>query len=515
MPVAAAIHSRVGPHVPAGPSHMTARQAPIIPPLKGEVGEQSEPGGVGCNNLGRQSNSTRPPVASLRRIADAMRRRSLRLRTAAEGRLCSRERGGTPSPLPPYPRVAVESLRGALLWLTGLAGAFVSIEPSPYELVAIATLLVFLPSGISLRRELAPLLLLLVLMNVGFAIAVVPVSGEMKPVTWVLISVFLAVTAVFYAAMLASNTRERLDFLLRGYAVAALIASIIGIAGYFRLFGDASELFLLYGRARGTFNDPNVLGAFLVLPALLAWQRVLGGRRVVRSSLALLIMLIALFLTFSRGAWGQLAFAGIVLMAVTFVTSRSANERLRIVLVAAGGVLGLALLVTVLLSIGQVSELFSERASLEQSYDLGHYGRFGRYMLGADVALDHPLGIGPLQFYLFFIEDPHNTFLNAFMSGGWLAGFGYFSLCALTLVAGARFLFVRTPWQPVYQAIYAAYLGVIGESVIIDIDHWRHYFLILGVLWGLMAASRRFVAGVAGGSAPTVEGDLARRAARA
>ena len=43
-------------------------------------------------------------------------------------------------------------------------------------------------------------------------------------------------------------------------------------------------------------------------------------------------------------------------------------------------------------------------------------------------------------------------------------------------------------------AVYAAYLGV-AESAIIDIDHWRHYFLILGVLWGLMAASRPYLAG--------------------
>ena len=35
---------------------------------------------------------------------------------------------------------------------------------------------------------------------------------------------------------------------------------------------------LVFGRARGTFNDPNVLGAFLVLPALIAFQRVLTGR---------------------------------------------------------------------------------------------------------------------------------------------------------------------------------------------------------------------------------------------
>jgi hypothetical protein len=40
--------------------------------------------------------------------------------------------------------------------------------------------------------------------------------------------------------------------------------------------------------------------------------------------------------------------------------------------------------------------------------------------------------------------------------------------------------------------IFAACAGVIGESIIIDIDHWRHYFL--GALWGLMAATNRAVA---------------------
>ena len=54
---------------------------------------------------------------------------------------------------------------------------------------------------------------------------------------------------------------------------------------------------------------------------------------------------------------------------------------------------------------------------------------------------------------------------------------------------GLRFAFVRTPWQPIYQAVYAAYLGVIGESAIIDIDHWRHFYLLLGLNWGLFAAS--------------------------
>jgi O-antigen ligase len=397
-------------------------------------------------------------------------------------------------------RLATESLRGALLWLIGFSGAFVFIEPSPYEIVGVVTIVLFAASGLTLRAALAPLVLILVLLNIGYAVAVVQVSDQSKPVIWVLVSAFLAATAIFYAAMLGTNTQRRLDLLMRGYLAAALIAALAAIGGYFHLYGGASDLFLLYGRARGTFNDPNVLGTFLVLPGLLLFQRMLAGRLVMRSGLLLLVMLAALFLSFSRGAWGQFAFAAVVMMGLTFLTSRSVNERLRIVLLAFLGMLVIAVLVAVLLSIGEVADLFKERAAFEQSYDVGRYGRFGRYLLGADLALDHPFGIGPLQFAKLYVEDPHNTFLNAFMSGGWLSGFCYLTLSVVTLVKSTRFLFARTPWQPIYHAVYAAYLGIVAESAIIDIDHWRHYFLILGVLWGLMAASRSYMPRVPAGA---------------
>ena len=35
-------------------------------------------------------------------------------------------------------------------------------------------------------------------------------------------------------------------------------------------------------------------------------------------------------------------------------------------------------------------------------------------------------------------------------------------------------------------AVYCAFVGAAAESVLIDSDHWRHYFLLLGVIWGLM-----------------------------
>jgi hypothetical protein len=270
---------------------------------------------------------------------------------------------------------------------------------------------------------------------------------------------------------------------------------VAGIAAYFHLFGGLSDPFVLYGRARGTFNDPNVLGAFLVLPAALLFQRILVGRpsAVVRNGALLLVLLAGLFLSFSRAAWGQFGLAALVVMALGIVTAPSASNRIRIVSIAVmGAVLG-AIFLGALLSIHQVADLFNQRATLDQSYDVGHFGRFGRYVLGAQLGLERPFGIGPLQFSRFFGEDPHNSYLNAFMSGGWLSGFSYLTLTAITLAGATRFLRAATPWRSTYQVIYAAYLGVAVEGAIIDIDHWRHYFLILGALWGLMVASRPYL----------------------
>ena len=77
------------------------------------------------------------------------------------------------------------------------------------------------------------------------------------------------------------------------------------------------------------------------------------------------------------------------------------------------------------------------------------------------------------------------------MSGGWLAGACYPALVALTLVFGFRTVFVRTPWQQTTITVFAGYFGVATESFIIDTDHWRHTFLLMGVMWGLIAATER------------------------
>lgn len=388
------------------------------------------------------------------------------------------------------------ALQRALIWLVGASGAIVFIEPSPYEIATLLATVVFLATGTRLRLIFMPLLLLLFLLNVGYTIAAVAVMDRPNVTNWVATSWYMAATVVLIAMVLSEDTQARLDMLRRGLVFGALIAALLAIAGYFNLVPGGRDILTLYDRARGTFKDPNVLGAFLILPALFALQSVVSDRlgQSLRSSIAFGVIALAILLAFSRAAWGGLAITAVFMLALMVLTGSSHRQRSRIIIMALIAVVLAAMLVAVLLSLDSVAEMFKQRASFDQGYDSGRFGRFGRHILGAEMALDLPLGIGPLQFNRYFPEDTHNSYLNAFMSGGWLSGVCYPALIFTTVITGFRYVFVRVPWQKTYIAIFAAFLGTVGESFIIDTDHWRHFWLMLGCMWGMFAAAQRYVA---------------------
>jgi hypothetical protein len=399
---------------------------------------------------------------------------------------------GFPSSETSAPRVL--ALQRVLVWLVGASGAIVFIEPSPYELVTLAATVIFFATGLRLRLVFMPLLLLLFLVNVGYSISAVPFMDKPEVANWIATSWYMAVTVTFFATVVSEDTAARLDMLRRGLIVGALIAAIAAIAGYFNLVPGGHDLLTLYERARGTFKDPNVLGAFLILPALFVLQSVVTDhfRKSFRSTIALGIMALAILLAFSRAAWGGLAITSAFMLALMVLTSASRAERSRIVVMAVVAVIIGVALIAVLLSFDSIGEMFKQRASFDQSYDEGRFGRFGRHILGAQMALDLPFGIGPLQFHNYFPEDTHNSYLNAFMSGGWIAGICYPALVFVTVILGFRHLFVRVPWQRAYLAIFAAFLGTVGESFVIDTDHWRHFWMMLGAMWGMFAAAQRY-----------------------
>lgn len=384
-----------------------------------------------------------------------------------------------------------ETLRLRVLFVMLIGSGFVFAEPSPYEIGALAAIGCFAATaGLRLRAAFMPLVLVLIVYCLGLSASAIPVLGAPKVASWVAVSWYLALTMVFFAMIAAENTAARMRVVMLAWTVAAVIAALAGIAGYFRAFPKAFELFTLYGRAKGTFNDPNVFGPFLVLPMLVAMQTFYAGGRgaVLRAGAVFAVLMVALLLSFSRGAWVHFALSAAVMTGLLFVTAGTRAARLRILLVVAAGLVLLALLLAVLLNIDKVAELMRERANLNQSYDHGPMGRFGRHVYGWQMALDLPMGIGPLQFTRFFPEDVHNVYLNAFLSGGWAAGIAYHVLVGLTLFAGLAAALRRTPWQGAAIAILATYAGLAFEGRIIDTDHWRHFWALGGLLWGLAAA---------------------------
>ena len=65
------------------------------------------------------------------------------------------------------------------------------------------------------------------------------------------------------------------------------------------------------------------------------------------------------------------------------------------------------------------------------------------------------------------------------------------TLVIITLGAGFRLLFRDRPWQPYLLCAYIVFAGHTAMGNVIDTDHWRHFYLLLGIIWGCVALEAR------------------------
>ena len=379
---------------------------------------------------------------------------------------------------------------GAVFLGVFLSG-FVIDEPAPYDLYMTGLIAIWALFGLRISRAASPLLVLLVTTNVGGLIAMTQMADLMDTPLYLSVSLFLAFTAVFFAAV--TETRPELYRLIfLAYVCSAVLTSLAGIAGYFHIVPGA-EAFTKYDRAAGVFQDPNVFGPFLALPGIYLLYLLLTGpvSRMPLLAVPLLVIVGGIFLSFSRGAWGLFAVAAVLLAGALFLQSRSGMFRLRIVVMAVAALALLVVAMLVLLQIPGVADMLSNRAHLAQDYDSGRLGRFDRYGIGFLLALERPLGIGPLVFGQIYGEDTHDIWLKMLMDYGWLGFVSYVTLTVWTVAAGFRLLLRDRPWQPYVLCAYVVYLGHIGLGTFIDTDHWRHLYMLFGLIWGGIALEYR------------------------
>ncbi|MFI5410506.1 O-antigen ligase family protein [Kaistia sp. UC242_56] len=373
---------------------------------------------------------------------------------------------------------------GTLVFLSG----FVLYEPAPSDLLLCIVVAIWAFLGLKLSRPMLPMIALMLAYQAGGLLSFTQLKVFMNPSIYMATTAFLIISSIFFAAVIQVDTERRLRTIEKSYIAAAILCSLIGILAYFGLIPYA-QLFTLYDRAKGVFKDPNVFGPYLVLPLVVLTRAVLTDK--LKNSFwrmaGILILLAGIFLSFSRAAWGLAIFALLLVTLLAFLTEPRQSRRLRMLAYIAGGILVVALLLALLLSIPVVQDLFSQRFKLVQEYDGGRLGRFERHIIGFFMIQEQPLGLGPFEFGKMMGEDEHNMWLKGFTAYGWLGGFSYIALVIWTLVIATPLVFRNRPWTAFIQSVYAVYLGHLMIHNVIDNDHWRHVFLIYGLLWGIYA----------------------------
>jgi hypothetical protein len=376
-----------------------------------------------------------------------------------------------------------------MLAATVATGALVRWEPAPYDLAMLVTLglgpLLVWPS---LRASLALPGVLTVALLLANGASLVVAEDLRRGAAFLGVTAYLVLSFALIVGWLDRLGTSLARVLLHAYAVGALVGGAIAVAAYFGLLPGAS-LMLPKGRLQGLFKDANVLGAFMVPAVVLATARLASeGRSALRWAAVMLVGLVAVLLSYSRGAWINLATA-----LVAYAGLRVVAGRVRPTLgTVAGACLALgavAALLVVVVDMPVVRDMLELRAGA-QGYD---DDRFGNQADAVALAWQHPLGLGPGATEGHLSISAHSLYVRSLVENGVL---GLWATVGLVLASLARATWAALgraddETQRLLAVVAAALAGVVVESAVIDTIHWRHLWLLLALAWVPRATAPR------------------------
>jgi len=298
-----------------------------------------------------------------------------------------------------------------------------------------------------------------------------------RAATYFGITLYLGIFALWLAAYVCSVRRARLVLVayLGGAALSAAVACLALIAPF-----PGGDLFVSGPRAQGLFKDPNVFGPFLVPAVLILMEETVAPRllrlRLLPKLVLLSVMAVGVVFSFSRAAWLNLAVGTIVLLVVLALRrggARRAMTLLVVTLVAGAALFGVVAATSSL-------DFLTERAAL-QDYDTQ---RFDTQASGVEIAVKHPLGIGPGQFERISELSAHSTYVRALSEEGVLGLLVLLALLLLTLMFASRNAILGRDTYGIGSAgLLAAWCGLLANSSFVDTLHWRHLWLVAALIW--------------------------------
>jgi O-antigen ligase len=356
----------------------------------------------------------------------------------------------------------------------------VFVEPAPPDALLMTVIAVAIATGrFTLRRVPAPVLLLLAAFLLLNLISTVFANEPHRAATYLLITTYLCLLGIWVSGFVDSPRRARV--IIAPLIAGAVITAAIGVAVLFVSFPGRSILDFSDGfRARGFFKDPNVFGPFCAFAALfvvseLLEPRLLRAHRPLKLFCLVVLALGTLF-AYSRAAWLNAAVATMT-MIVAYVLRRGGGRKaaaMLVTLVVLAGVGSVTLAAT-----GSVTFLDS-RAHL-QKYDTD---RFSAQEQGLKLAQHYPLGIGPGQFEHRVGIASHNTYVRVLAEQGTLGLFVMLAILLTSLGLATRNVVLgRDTFGVASVPLLAALCGILANSAFVDTLHWRHTWLVLGLIW--------------------------------
>lgn len=216
------------------------------------------------------------------------------------------------------------------------SGLISFIEPSPYDFMALVAIPVWFFGGFRINRAQVPILMLWCVFELSGFAALLPYWDDADARIYQFQSLYLFFTVICFTLFFGERTIERAEICLKAFTLGAVVSAFVSILSYFDIAGLGVQLITVEGRVSGTFKDPNVFGSYLMLGAAFVFQDLLIGKGVRRivSAIGFMILLIGVFISYSRGSWGATILSLTLITIFTYATSDSNAARRRIVIMS-------------------------------------------------------------------------------------------------------------------------------------------------------------------------------------
>ncbi len=219
-------------------------------------------------------------------------------------------------------------------------------------------------------------------------------------------------------------------------------------------------------RLKGAFEDPNVLGPFLILPIIYFIECEKGWRKAFA-----LPPLLLLILTYSRGAWVAMAVAIVVLVSGRRIFRIGTTTRALLLLLA---LIASAIVLVQISGVGDRIVAGIEVRSRIQSYDVQRFDVLGE---SVKEGLASPMELGAGEFRQKYGISAHDLFLGKAVDAGIIPAVMMVSL--VVLAAYRLFKARRKSGDQLSFVLLIALAAQMATSTTIYSHHWRHLWVIV------------------------------------